>query len=278
MGSFGFSRICFRKSPPSDFVPVGDRRGPKILSPPIKNLEKKPCTNQCPGGDLTFFQVGVFGPDFRSVGLANWHLLLKRGGGLWVENFQIWGLVSWKFPNLGPCELKISQFGWKLRLQRLKFPNFLKRGSCELTLLLEMGPLRAAGEAEKGVFRATHPHIPFLGQSPPPPGSMLSCWSGYLNFMFHIVMEIWLGQSLHIYFNTCANLQKSLILWFMLDLWPLKCQHEPIEYRSDDVTKNFFWISVFWIPCIDGAWWKTSTAQIRWESVHGGPRYGRMNT
>ena len=44
MGSFGFSRIFFCKSPPpSDFVPVGDRRGPKILSPPIKNLEKKPC-------------------------------------------------------------------------------------------------------------------------------------------------------------------------------------------------------------------------------------------
>ena len=28
-------------------------------------------------------------------------------GGLWAENFQIWGLVSWKFPNLGACELKI---------------------------------------------------------------------------------------------------------------------------------------------------------------------------
>ena len=28
--------------PPSDFVPVGDQRGPKILSHPIKNLEKKP--------------------------------------------------------------------------------------------------------------------------------------------------------------------------------------------------------------------------------------------
>ena len=28
--------------PPSDFVPVGDRRGPKILSPPpINNLEEK---------------------------------------------------------------------------------------------------------------------------------------------------------------------------------------------------------------------------------------------
>ena len=47
-----------------------------------------------------------------------------------------------------------------------------------------------------------------------------------------------------------------------------------IEYKSDDVTKNFFCISVFWIPCIGGAWWKTSTVQIGWESVHGGPRYG----
>ena len=66
----------------------------------------------CPGGGgvLNFFQVGVCGPDFQSVGLANGHLLLKRGacerkiskfGGLWAENFQIWRLVSWKFPNLG---------------------------------------------------------------------------------------------------------------------------------------------------------------------------------
>ena len=62
--------------------------------------------------------------------------------------------MSGKFPNLEACELKISKFGacelkfwWKLRLLRPKFPNFLKRGSCELTLLLELGPLRAAGEA-----------------------------------------------------------------------------------------------------------------------------------
>ena len=46
-----------------------------------------------------------------------------------------------------------------------------------------------------------------------------------------------------------------------------------IEYQSDDVTKNFFCISACWIPCIGGAWWKTSTAQIWRES-----RYGRMNT
>ena len=42
-GQFWLQSDFFRKSPPpSDFVPVGDRRGPKILSPPpIKNLEKK---------------------------------------------------------------------------------------------------------------------------------------------------------------------------------------------------------------------------------------------
>ena len=69
------------------------------------------------GGHSTFFQVGVCGPDFRNVGLANWYLPLTRGacelkiskfGGLWAENFQIWGLVSWKFPNVGACELKFG--------------------------------------------------------------------------------------------------------------------------------------------------------------------------
>ena len=39
----------------------------------------------------------------------------------------------------------------------------------------------------------------------------------------------------------------------------------------------FFCILALWIPCIGGAWWKTSTAQIWWKSVHGGPRYGRLN-
>ena len=133
-------------------------------------------TKESWGGHSTFFQVGVCGPDFRSVGLANWHLPLKRGacewkiskfGGLWAENFQIWGLVSWKFPNLGACELK---FGWKLRLLRLKFQNFLKRGSCELTLLLEMGPLRAAGEAWKGGLQGRTSPYPLSRSVPPHPG------------------------------------------------------------------------------------------------------------
>ena len=37
----------------------------------------------------------------------------------------------------------------------------------------------------------------------------------------------------------------------------------------------FFCISAFWITCFGGAWWNTSTAQIWFESVYGGPRYGQ---
>ena len=42
-----------------------------------------------PGGHSTFFQVGVCGPDIKSVGLANCYLPLKREA----------------------CELKISNLG-----------------------------------------------------------------------------------------------------------------------------------------------------------------------
>ena len=133
-----------------------------------------------PGGALNFFQLWVCGLDFRSVGLANWHLPLKRGacerkfskfGGLWAENFKIWRLVSWKFPNLGACELK---FGWKLRLLRLKFPNFFKRGVMNWLFCLKWDPCEQQERHEKGVFRAAHPHTTFLGQCPPP-----GIWSNY---------------------------------------------------------------------------------------------------
>ena len=49
-------------------------------------------------------------------------------------------------------------FFFFLRLKRLKFQNFLKRGSCELALLLEMGPLRTTGACVKR--GSSGPHIP----------------------------------------------------------------------------------------------------------------------
>ena len=64
------------------------------------------------GGALNFFQIGVYGPDFRSVGLANWHLPLKRRacerkiskfGGLWAK---IWVKIE-------AVKAKISKFSHK---------------------------------------------------------------------------------------------------------------------------------------------------------------------
>ena len=128
-----------------------------------------------PGGALNFFSGRGVRPGFPKCGACE-RTFASEKGGLWAENFQIWRLVSWKFqiwrlvswkfPNLGACELK---FGWKLRLFRLKFQNFLKRGSCELTLLLEMGPLRAAGEAWKGGLQGRTSPYPLSRSVPPPP-------------------------------------------------------------------------------------------------------------
>ena len=80
-------------------------------------------------------------------------IFASERGGFWTENFQIWRLVNWKFQNLPACELKLSKFGglwakiWtKIELVEAKISKFSQRGgSCELTLLLEMGPLRTRG-------------------------------------------------------------------------------------------------------------------------------------
>ena len=63
------------------------------------------------------------------------------------------------------------------------------------------------------------------------------------------------------------------ILKFQIIAWS-------IEYQSDDVIKKIFFqhFHDFFSSYFGRAWWKTSTRHIWYESVHGGPRYGRMNT
>ena len=120
------------------------------------------------GGALNFFSV--CSPDFRTVwGFANWHLPLKGG------------LVSGKFPNLGACELKISKFGglwakiWvKIEAVEAKISKFYQKGVLWTDSCLKWNPCERQERREKGVFRAAHPHTPFLGQCPPPPGDVLS--------------------------------------------------------------------------------------------------------
>ena len=80
--------------------------------------------------------------------------------------------------------------------------------------------------------------------------------------MWHKIMSDLPDRS---YLMSTSNIGELLVIYFIEALSQIGTR---IEYRSDDVTKNFFCISAFWIPCIGGAWWKTSTAQIWWESVH----------
>ena len=128
------------------------------------------------GGVTQFFFSGRSvrpGFDFWNVGLANWYLPLKRGAcELKISNL---GACELKIPNLGACELKISQFGgfWVENFQiggklRLKRPTFPQKGIFWTDSCLKWDPCELR-EAWKGtVFRARHPHTPFLGQSPSP--------------------------------------------------------------------------------------------------------------
>ena len=122
------------------------------------------CGKKIPGGGhSTFFQVGVSSPDFRSVGLANWHLPLKWG--LVSGKFPNLGLVSWKFLNLGACELKITKFGglwakiWvKIEAVQAKISKFSQKGVLWTDSFAWNGTL-ASGR--RGVKRGSSgPHIP----------------------------------------------------------------------------------------------------------------------
>ena len=48
--------------------------------------------------------------------------------------------------------------------------------------------------------------------------------------------------------------------------------------KCDVIKFSFFCIWAFSWPYFSSTWWKTLTHQIWHELVHGGPRYGRMNT
>ena len=129
----------------------------------LRSLRKIPRSKKSPtilhnnlpggGGALNFFQVGVCGPDFQSVGLANWYLPLKRG------------LVNWKFPNLGACELKISKFGglwaklWvKIEAVKAKISKFSQKGVLWTDSFAWNGAL---ANYRRGVKRGSlGPHIP----------------------------------------------------------------------------------------------------------------------
>ena len=116
------------------------------------------------GGALNFFSGRGVRPGFPKCGACELAFASEKGG-LWAENFQIWGLVSWKFPNLGACELKISKFGglwakiWvKIEAVEAKISKFSQKGVLWTDSFAWNGTL-ASGR--RGVKRGSSgPHIP----------------------------------------------------------------------------------------------------------------------
>ena len=116
------------------------------------------------GGALNFFSGRGVRPGFPKCGACELTFASEKGG-LWAENFQIWGLVSWKFPNLRACELKISKFGglraqiWvKIEAVEAKISKFSQKGVLWTDSFAWNGTL-ASGR--RGVKRGSSgPHIP----------------------------------------------------------------------------------------------------------------------
>ena len=131
-----------------------------------------------PGGALNFFSGRGVRPGFPKCGTCELTFASEKGV-LWAENFQILGLVSWKFPNLGACELKISKFGgmwakiWvKIEAVEAKISKFSQKGVLWTDSFAWNGTL-ASGR--RGVKRGSSgPHIPIPPSRsvppPPPPG------------------------------------------------------------------------------------------------------------
>ena len=122
-----------------------------------------------PGGALNFFSGRGVRPGFPKCGACELTFASERKiskfGGLWAENFQILGACELKISKFGACELKISKFGG---LWEENFQIFSKGGLVNWLFCLKWDPCERQERREKGVFRAAHPHTPFLGQCPPP--------------------------------------------------------------------------------------------------------------
>ena len=117
-----------------------------------------------PGRALNFFSGRGVRPGFPKCGACELTFASEKGG-LWAENFQLWGLVSWKFPNLGACELKISKFGglrakiWiKIEAVEAKITKFSQKGVLWTDSFAWNGTLASGRRCVKR--GSSGPHIP----------------------------------------------------------------------------------------------------------------------
>ena len=135
------------------------------------------------GGGTQLFSGRGVRPGFPKCGACELTFASEKGG-LWPGNFQIWGLVSWKFPNLGACELKMSKFGglwakiWvKIEAVEVKISKFSQKGVLWTDSFAWNGTLRAAGEAWKGGLQGRTSPYPLSRSVPPPRGARRPRWT-----------------------------------------------------------------------------------------------------
>ena len=124
----------------------------------------RPGFPNCGACELTFASErgGLVSWKFPNLGARE--LKISKYGGLWAENFQIWGLFELKISKFGDLWAKI----WvKIEAVEAKISKF---GLVNWLFCLKWDPCELQERREKGVFRAAHPYTPFLGQCPPPPG------------------------------------------------------------------------------------------------------------
>ena len=115
------------------------------------------------GGTQLFSGRGVR-PGFPKCGACELTFASEKGG-LWAENFQIWWLVSWKFPKLAACELKNSKFGdlwakiWvKIDAVEAKISKFSQKGFLWTDSFAWNGTLASGRRGVKS--GSSGPHIP----------------------------------------------------------------------------------------------------------------------
>ena len=91
-------------------------------TPRRKTLMPSVCNESGGGGGTQLFSGRGVRPRFPKCGACELTFASEKGG-LWAENFQTWGLMSWKCPNLGACESwKFPNLGaWELKFgQKLR--------------------------------------------------------------------------------------------------------------------------------------------------------------
>ena len=125
------------------------------------------------GGHSTSFSGRGVLPGFPKCGACEL-ILASEKGGLWNENSHIWGACEWKISKFGGLWAENFQiwglwakFWVKIEAVEAKISKFSQKGSCELIFLLEIGPLRTAGEAWKGGLQGRTSPYP-LSRSVPP--------------------------------------------------------------------------------------------------------------